>query len=589
VTLSELLAERVRVSPDGEAYRQFEAARGAWIGYSWAEVARRVAQWRAALRAERLPGGGRVAVLVPNSLEHVCVDQAALAEGLVPVPLHVIDSPESLAYVLADSGAALLCIDSAERWAGLAGFESRLPQLRRVVCLSGVPSGGVARSAPEWLAAAGTNVSGGESNSGQDASALAAIVYTSGTTGRPKGVMLTHRNVLANVRALLTVLPVSEADTFLSFLPLSHTLERTCGYYLPLAAGATVAFARSIPALMDDLQTIRPTVLVSVPRIYERAYTALHEQVGRRALTRAALSLAVRVGWRHFERAQRNPAAARPTLLERLLDARVGAPLRARFGGRVRAAVTGGAAIPEPVARTFLALGLPLLQGYGMTESAPVVSCNVPEDNDPSSVGRPLPDVEVRLGERDELLVRGPNVMPGYWQRPEETAQALDAEGWLHTGDQARVKDGRLYISGRIKDIIVTSTGEKIAPADIEAAIEVDPVFEQAWVIGEGRPYVAALVVLNRSAWKREAVRLGLNPEDPASLRSQRALEWALERIAAAVRAWPRYAHPRVAWLTLDPWTVGAGQLTPTLKLKRNALATRFESEIAELYRGHTV
>jgi len=241
------------------------------------------------------------------------------------------------------------------------------------------------------------------------------------------------------------------------------------------------------------------------------------------------------------------------------------------------------------IARTFLALGLPLLQGYGMTESAPVVSCNVPEDNDPSSVGRPLPDVEVRLGERDELLVRGPNVMPGYWQRPEETAQALDAEGWLHTGDQARVKDGRLYISGRIKDIIVTSTGEKIAPADIEAAIEVDPVFEQAWVIGEGRPYVAALVVLNRSAWKREAVRLGLNPEDPASLRSQRALEWALERIAAAVRAWPRYAHPRVAWLTLDPWTVGAGQLTPTLKLKRNALATRFESEIAELYRGHTV
>jgi long-chain acyl-CoA synthetase len=587
VTLSELLAERVRVSPNGEAYRQFDAARGEWVGYSWTEVARRVAQWRAALRAEGLPAGARIAVLLPNSLEHVCVDQAALAEGLVPVPLHVIDSPESLAYVLADSGASLLCIDSAERWAALSGFESRLPQLRRVVPLTGAPAGAMVRSAPEWLAA-GT-AGPGESNPGHDESALAAIVYTSGTTGRPKGVMLTHRNVLANVRALLTVLPVSEADTFLSFLPLSHTLERTCGYYLPMAAGATVAFARSIPALMEDLQTICPTVLVSVPRIYERAYSALLEQVGRRALTRAALSLAVRLGWRHFERAQRKPSAARPMLLERLLDSRVGAPLRARFGGRVRAAVTGGAAIPEPVARTFLALGLPLLQGYGMTESAPVVSCNVPEDNDPSSVGRALPGVEVRLGERDELLVRGPNVMPGYWQRPEETAQALDADGWLHTGDQARLKDGRIYISGRIKDIIVTSTGEKIAPVDIEAAIEVDPAFEQALVIGEGRPYLAALVVLNRSAWKREAASLGLDPEDSASLRSPRALEWALERIAAAVRAWPRYAHPRVAWLTLDPWTVGAGLLTPTLKLKRNALATRFAGEIAELYRGHAL
>jgi long-chain acyl-CoA synthetase len=589
VTLSELLAERVRASPNGEAYRQFDAARGEWAGYSWAEVGRRVAQWRAALRAEGLPGGGRVAVLVPNSLEHVCVDQATLAEGLVPVPLHVIDSPESLAYVLADCGAAFLCIDSAERWSALSGFASRLPQLRRVVCLSGVPTGGLAHSAPEWLAAASAAGSGSEATPAQDESALAAIVYTSGTTGRPKGVMLTHRNVLANVRALLTVLPVSEADTFLSFLPLSHTLERTCGYYLPMAAGATVAFARSIPALMDDLQTIRPTVLVSVPRIYERAYTALLEQVGRRALTRAALSLAVRLGWEHFERAQRNPAAARPTFLERLLDARVAAPLRARFGGRVRAAVTGGAAIPEPVARTFLALGLPLLQGYGMTESAPVVSCNVPEDNDPSSVGRALPGVEVRLGERDELLVRGPNVMPGYWQRPEETAQALDPDGWLRTGDQARFRDGRIYISGRIKDIIVTSTGEKIAPADIEAAIEVDPVFEQALVIGEGRSYLAALVVLNRSAWAREAARLGLDPEDSASLRSPRALEWALERIAAAVCSWPRYAHPRVAWMTLEPWTIGAGLLTPTLKLKRNALTTRFAGEIAELYRGHTL
>ncbi len=620
-TLPELLRRRIALTPSAEAYRQFDAATGRWVGYSWAQIGERVAEYERALRAERLPGGARVAVMVANSVEHVCMDQAVLALGFVPVPLHVIDNPQSVAYVLADCGASLLFVGSAARWQLLEPFRARLPALRRVVYLgpafqaeveterdARAGTGGIARSLTEWLAAAPR--AGGAMDAPPEAHALAAIVYTSGTTGRPKGVMLSHRNVVSNVQSILAVIPVQESDVFLSFLPLSHTLERTTGYYLPIAAGACVAFARSASRLMDDFLEVRPTVLVSVPRIYERVYAGIRESMEHHVVRRALFALAVHAGWARFARSQgghawlrggpaeihgermrasRSPAAR---LLERFapaLDRWVGAPVRARFGGRLRAAVTGGAPMSSEVARALLALGIPLLQGYGLTESAPVVACNTPADNHPDSVGKPLPGVDTRIGDGDELLVRGPNVMLGYWGRPRDTAEAIDAQGWLHTGDQAQIIDGRIVIQGRLKDIIVTSTGEKIAPGDLEAAIGADRAFDQVMVVGEGRPYIAALCVLNRSRWKEEASKLGLDPEEAKDLRSPAAREWALARIAEAVRGFPAYARPRAVYLTTEPWTVDAGLITPTLKPKRPALESRFAEAIIELYRGHAI
>lgn len=544
------------------------------------------------MRREALQPGARIGVLVPNSVEHVCLDQAALASGFVPVPLHVVDNPENLAYVLADSGTSLLLVESFERWRALVPFQSRFPALQRVVYLEGAneaAAAGIAMSLDEWLAQA-TEPSGEITQPARIASAaLAAIVYTSGTTGRPKGVMLSHRNIVANVNSLMAAMPVREDDVFLSFLPLSHTLERTVGYYLPIAAGASVAFARSIPLLMQDLAEIKPTVLVSVPRIYERAYAALRETVDRHVLSKALFAWAVRAGWRQFEHSQRR--ARRPSVPARvvwpLLDRLVAAPVRARFGGRLRAAVTGGAAMAPDVARPFLALGIPILQGYGTTESAPVIACNTPEDNDPRSVGRALPGVTVRIGDRDELLAHGDNIMMGYWQRPDDTALVLDTEGWLHTADQAQLENGRIHINGRIKDIIVTSTGEKIAPADLEAAIVSDPLFEQVMILGERRPFLAALVILNPSRWAQQASDLGLNPQAQAGLRSSIATGWVLERIRHALRAFPSYATPRAVLLSNEPWTVAAGLITPTLKPKRAAIEARYATEIAALYRGH--
>jgi long-chain acyl-CoA synthetase len=589
-TLPGLLEQRAALTPTREAYRQFDVLRKAWISYTWTDMGARVRRWRAGLQAEGLAAGARVALLVPNSIEHVCMDQAALAAGCVPVPLHVVDNPENLAYVLGDCGASVLLVDTAARWDALLPYRERFQGLKRVVCLRDCPEEeiDIRVGIERWLSLGDGQAL--QTPAGISSESLAAVVYTSGTTGRPKGVMLSHGNVLANIRALLSTIAVYESDILLSFLPLSHTFERTVGYYLPIAAGATVAYARSVSQLTQDLKTVRPTVLVSVPRIYERAHMALRESTERRVATRWLFTWAVRIGWRAFESTHGRASVPSAPLrsLAGMLDRVVGAPLRARFGGRLRLAVSGGAALAADIARPFLALGLPLLQGYGMTECAPVVSCNSLEDNDPASVGRALPGVQVRIGENDELLVRGENVMMGYWGRSEETALVLDHDGWLHTGDQARITDGRIYIKGRIKDIIVTSTGEKIAPADLEAAIQNDPAFDQAVVLGENRPYLAALAILNRERWLQQAHALGLNPTDPSSVNAPSTTRWAIERIQRALQGFPHYATPRAVFLSLDPWSVANGLITPTLKPKRAALESRFATEIAALYRGHT-
>jgi len=591
-TLPELFAWRVATSPEQTAYRRFDAAGNEWLNLSWREVDAEVSRWRRALLAQRLEPGARVGILVPNGLEHVCMDQAALALGLVPVPMHALDNPDSIAYILHDSEAALLLLDSAERWRAIAAAGGATPALQRVIALDAgaEPGDALLIGLDAWLAAVGDGATAAEPVPSQvSPEALAALVYTSGTTGRPKGVMLSHRNVVSNIQALLQRFALTERDVLLSFLPLSHTFERTAGYYLPIAAGARVAWARSVALLGEDLLTVRPTVLVSVPRIYERIHARVLETThGRGAIARTLLEWTEKVGWRRFLAIQGKRTPSRiEQLAWALLRPLIAAKVLAAFGGRLRMAIAGGAPLGANIARFFLGMGLDLLQGYGMTESSPVVSANTPEDNDPASVGRPLPGVQVRIGEHDELLVAGPNVMPGYWKRPEDTKRVLDPDGWLHTGDQARITDGRLYIVGRIKDIIVTSTGEKISPTDLEQAIESDPLFAQVLVVGEQRPFLAVLAVVDPGIWAREAKTLGLDPAAADSLRSEAARRLALARIAALVKAFPSYATPKAVFLTAEPWTIDAGLMTPTLKLKRPALIERFAADIAALYERH--
>jgi long-chain acyl-CoA synthetase len=586
-TLAGLFRERVRLSPEHPAYRHFDAQLGAWRDTTWREMALEIARWQAALAAEPLRPGDRVAVMLPNCREWVMLDQAALGLGLVIVPLYCKDRPENAAYILRHSGARLLLLEDVEQWRLLEPVHGELDGLVRLLTvqpLGDAPPDPRIIPLDHWLPRGDAELRVHECAP----DSLATLVYTSGTTGRPKGAMLSHRNLLWNASSCLQSVPALPGDLFLSFLPLSHALERTAGYYLPMMAGATVAFARSIPQLAEDFLVVRPTVLISVPRIYERLAARIRAELEHKpSAAQRLFQLAVAVGWQRFEYAQGRAPARLGLLLWPLLDALVARRVRARLGGRLRLAVSGGAPLALPVARQLIGLGVPLLQGYGLTEASPVLAVNRPGDNDPAGVGPPLEEVELRLGEADELLARSPGLMAGYWQDPAASARAVDPEGWLHTGDQARLAHGHVYITGRLKEIIVLATGQKVPPADMEMAIGTDPLVEQTMVIGDGQPYLSAFVVVNREAWRAFAAALGLKPDGPKSLQEPPAEQALLERIGAALHRFPGYAQVRRAALLWEPWTVEEGLLTPTLKLRRERILAHHAAQVEELYRGH--
>jgi long-chain acyl-CoA synthetase len=583
-TLDALFRERVQRTPQAVAYRSFDAVHGQWRDHCWSEVAARVGQWQAALLGEGLLPGERIAIGLPNGPDWVCVDQAALGRGLVDVTLYMNDRPENVAFLLAHSGARLLVLDSQAQWQSLAPALAAVATLERVVILGPVDAGSdpLLVSATQWLPP-GEHALRESRNAPDD---LATLVYTSGTTGRPKGVMLSHRNILSVAHAVLQQVSAYPQDVFLSFLPLAHLFERTVGYYLPMMAGSTVAHARGVLQLAEDLQTVRPTALIAVPRVFETVHARLQRELQRSGwLARSIFSLAVQAGWQydHYRQGKRRwPVTA---LLWPVLSRHVASRLRDRLGGHLRLAVSGGAPLPPAIARTFIGLGLPLLQGYGLTEASPVVSANRLEDNEPASVGVPLPGIDVRLGADDEILVRGPNVMKGYWQNPSATATTIDAEGWLHTNDRGRIDPaGRLYITGRLNEIIVLSNGEKVSPEDLEMAIRLDPWVEQCMVVGAGQPFLAVLVVLAHGPWVEFTKAHDLDPEDPASLAHPVLLRTLLKHFHARLSAFPKYARIRRVHVLRESWTPENGLLTPTLKIRRKLLQQRYADAISAIY-----
>jgi long-chain acyl-CoA synthetase len=590
-TLSGLFRERVRRTPDAVAYREFNRQHGNWRDYTWAQMQHQVVRWQAALKSEALMPGDRVALMLRNGPAWVILDQAALGLALVVVPLYTVDRPDNVAYILRDAGVKLVLLENQEQWLQLAAVRENWEGcgLRRILVLNGIDAS--ARPDPrlaaveEWLPEEGGEAmeTAGETND------LATIVYTSGTTGPPKGVMLSHLNILSNVHDSLQILPVPRGSLLLSFLPLSHTFERTVGYYVAIMAGATVAYARSMPQLSEDLQSIRPTILISVPRIYERVYAAIKAKLQEGpAFRRHLFDLAVAVGWSRFEYMQKRGPWRISHLLWPLLNRLVAAKVMARLGGRLQYALSGGAALAPEISRIFISLGLPILQGYGLTETSPVVCANRLDNNIPASIGLPIPNVEVRIGDKDALLVKGPNVMLGYWNNPEATKAMIAPDGWLNTGDAARIdEEGRVYLTGRLKEVIVMSNGEKVPPLDMEMAIARDSLFEHIMLIGEARPYLVVLAVLNAEQWKKTAAEAGLDAQAPAVLHSEAAEKLVLARIARQLRDFPGYAQVRRAALSLEPWSVENGLLTPTLKLRRPQAMEHYKNRIARLYEGH--
>ncbi|MDC8444315.1 MAG: long-chain fatty acid--CoA ligase [Nitrosomonas sp.] len=590
-TLDGLFAERVRSTPQDEAYRYFNDQHDAWETYTWAQMNTRIACWQAAFEKENLSPGDRVAIMMRNRPEWVMFDQAAMGLGLVVVPFYVEDRADNISYMLADAGIRLLVLEKADHWRDVCEASESVRNLQRIVLVD--PSKTTETDAlremnderlvalKDWMTSASTDVR----HVNDDPYALATIIYTSGTTGRPKGVMLNHDNILSNAYGGLQAVPVASDDVLLSFLPLSHTFERTVGYYLPIMCGATVAYARSISQLQEDLLFIRPTILVSVPRIYERIYAGIRAKLAEGSqFSRRLFEFAVDVGYSRFEYRQRRGPWKPAFLLWPALARLVAAKLLNKLGGRLRHAMSGGAALSPEISRVFIGLGLPILQGYGMTESSPVVCVNRHEDNLPSSVGLPIPGVEVRLGEHNALLIRGSNVMMGYWNNPEATRVVLSDDGWLNSGDVASIDtQGHVTITGRLKDIIVLSTGEKVPPGDMEAAILRDSVFEQVMVIGESRSYLSALVVLSSTNWQKYVQAYGLD----VHARDEAVEEILLDKITHETREFPGYARIRKVAVMPEPWTVDNEMLTPTLKLRRSRILEQYSNVVERLYEGH--
>jgi len=586
-SLAALLSARVERSPEAIAYRRYDKNTDEWTDIDWERFTIEVCRWQAALLSENFDKGDRVAIMAANGPEWAAFDIAAQGLGLVLVPLYVNDRAENISLVLEDCGARLLVIGGPEQWQALEPVHNTLSGLKRVVALNPVEaaaSGLQPVAAQDWLPANhdALRVEPVDSN------ALATIVYTSGTTGRPKGVMLSHRNILFNVQGVLERVRAYREDTFLSFLPLSHMLERTCGYYLPMAAGATVAYARSAKQLAEDFEAVQPTIIISVPRVFERVYTRINERMSKQPLAkRVFLQELVKAGWKHFQHQQGRRRWSPDISIWKKIDETLGEKIRYKLGGKLRAAVTGGAALSPEIAQFFIGLGLPILQGYGATETSPVVSNNTIEDNRPDSIGTPLPGIEVRIGERDELLTRSPGVMLGYWNNPEATAQVIDADGWFHTGDCVRIEDEHIFITGRIKEIIVMANGEKVPPGDMENAIVLDSLFLQALVLGEARPYLTALVVLDKKEYAELAAATGLSSDIAAERHGEKLEQLLAKRIAQRLSDFPGYAKIRRVGVIEKPWSVEDGYMTPTLKLRRTKILDAFGDEVERLYAGH--
>ena len=595
--LPEFLVRTARIWPDREAYRWFDYPTNDWMSLTWREFSERVLRWRKAFAKLGLKKGDKVAMLLPSSVDALTFDQAALANGLVPVPLHASDTAGSSRFILDDSEAKFLVTVSLARWHSLAEAGDDLEHLERVVFTNDtdvgttfdhIPYGGL----EEWLAT-GNDVT--ELPEGPKPADLAAIVYTSGTTGRPKGVMLTHKNVVTNVRQTWNIAEANEEDVILSYLPLSHTFERTVGYYLGVATGAALVFSRGVNQLRDDLFDVRPTLMSSVPRVYEQFYNHFVTLKGKMSAKKAFFFEWTRdIGWRRFCRANDLPVPKSvrgfmDNLMWGYLNRRVAGPVREFFGGRMRLMFSGGAALNQTVAQFFLAMGLPMNQVYGLTETSPIISVCRPMGNHPTSVGEPVAWTEVRLGENDELQVRGPQVMAGYFKREADTKAVFTNDGWFKTGDQADLADGgRIRIKGRIKEIVVTSTGEKVSPVDLEFAIQEDSLFDQVMIVGENRPYITCLVVLHDAKWKALCATLQVDPNDPSTMGCRDVRNAVLKRIKTATRDFPRYGQPRNVAVVPEKWTVENGLLTPTQKLRRRQIADRFAQEIEALYTART-
>ncbi len=560
-----------------------------WRDYSFREISEAAGRLRAGLIASGIKPGDRVAILADNCPQWVIVDQAALGMGAVVIPLYTTSGAEETRHVLNDSGARLVAARGDDAINKVLELSSALPAIEGIIAMHpGAKPRDRLDGAPPVRTLA--SISAGQSAGITEGSAedLATIIYTSGTTGPSKGVMLTHGNLLSNCDSSLHALALDETDITLSFLPIAHSFERTAGYYTVMIGGGRIAYAEGLAQIAQNLLEIQPTVVLTVPRLLEVIYSRVMRTVEsgsplRQALFRSALAVGKQAaGYRHRGQPLPPHLAVPMALFRRLVFARV----RSLFGERLRYLISGGAPLPVEIFHFLAAAEVPIVEGYGLTEAAPVVSVNLHGRTRIGTVGRPLRGIEAKTAPDGELLLRGANVMKGYYKREAETRETIDPDGWLHTGDVARIDaDGYITITDRKKEIIVLSGGKNVSPANLETRLAADPYISQACVIGDRRKHLAAILVPNfenLADYLKQNGLLGKPPEElvqEAKLRTlyqQRVREFNKSR--SDVEA--------IAAFTLipQPFAQENGELTPTLKVRRRVVQEHYRDRIEAMY-----
>ena len=554
---------------------------GAYQFQTYAQVAARVKNVAGALLQLGLARGDRAAILAENGPQWAIMDLACQMCGIIVVPLYSTLPANQVQVILADSGASLVLVSGDKQRAKIDKVRAELPELQHVWSYGEFPeieARGAAyfKEHPElfestWPAAYPDDV--------------ATIIYTSGTTGTPKGVMLSHKNLVSNAVAITKITPhLSSAERFLSFLPLAHIYERTAGQFFPLILGASVAYCESLFTVDKDMQLAHPTVMACVPRLYESSREKLFSAAkalpeNKRKTYLAALELATKAGAHKGQL----PGASALNLLEKIkfkiYDKLVYAKIRDKFGGKLKHFISGGAPIAPELGAIFIGLGLETLEGYGLTETSPVIAVNRPFGPQLGTVGPPLPGVEVKIAEDGEIVVKAPSVMKGYWNKPDETREVLTRDGWFHTGDIGELNDGVLKITDRKKDLLVLVNGKKVAPQPIELQLQESKYIQQAVLLGDKMKSVAALIVPNFGHLREWAKTQNLNISKDEELASSAEVNKLMRgEVEAHTKGLADFEKVRKFALLPELFSVEKGELTPTLKVKRNVVTEKYGS-----------
>jgi len=583
-------AERLNDKP---ALLRKDPADGVYKGITWLEWKRSVVQTAFSLTSIGVLGGDKIAVMSENRPEWTYVDLAALGLGAVIVPIYPTLALPEVLYVLRHSEAKVLFIsntDMAKQIQSQAMAEC--PALKSIVSFD--PSQNAENAAAySWK----SFIQNGIAQSSESdfihkvervsADDMATIIYTSGTTGPQKGVMLTHRNFMENARMACAYIHVGETDVALSFLPLSHVFERLAGYYFMIQAGATIAYAESIQTVAEDIKLVRPTIAAAVPRFYEKVHAKIMEQVRNKSfLAQKLFAWSVVIGRQYEDARKAGPISLRTKLCYFFANRLALGKIKNAMGGRIRYFISGGAPLNQTLAEFFYAAGVLILEGYGLTETSPVIAVNSESDFAFGTVGRPLPGIEVKIAADGEILTRSACVMKGYYRDAEATAKVMQ-DGWFLTGDIGQFDEkGFLKITDRKKDIIVTSGGKNIAPQNLERALMEDPLIQQAVIIGDKRNYLVALIVPQKSEiLKRSAVQ-GIKDEAWADLlKNPEVHSWVAHGVEEIMKTKASYEKIKYFALLDKELTLESGELTPTLKVKRRVVMQNYATVIEDLYR----